>query len=157
RRRGIEPARRDRDVPGHQHATRRPRLCGGRRRQTGEDQDGKQEQRKPAVGPERNHRVLLDGGPAWARGWGRPTPASSRPAKGGPEAGQTRRTTSDKTMTNQPRLDELAVSIYKCQRTPSAEGGRRMKIRPLQDRLLVERIEEQEVRQGSIIIPDTAK
>ena len=32
-----------------------------------------------------------------------------------------------------------------------------MKIRPLQDRLLVERIEEQEVRQGSIIIPDTAK
>ena len=32
-----------------------------------------------------------------------------------------------------------------------------MKIRPLQDRLLVERIEEQEARQGSIIIPDTAK
>jgi chaperonin GroES len=32
-----------------------------------------------------------------------------------------------------------------------------MKIRPLQDRLLVERVEEQEVRQGGIIIPDTAK
>ena len=32
-----------------------------------------------------------------------------------------------------------------------------MKIRPLQDRLLVERLEEQEVRQGGIIIPDTAK
>jgi chaperonin GroES len=32
-----------------------------------------------------------------------------------------------------------------------------MKIRPLQDRLLVERIEEHEVRQGGIIIPDTAK
>jgi chaperonin GroES len=32
-----------------------------------------------------------------------------------------------------------------------------MKIRPLHDRLLVERIEEQEVKSGSIIIPDTAK
>jgi chaperonin GroES len=32
-----------------------------------------------------------------------------------------------------------------------------MKIRPLHDRLLVERIEEQEVRRGGIIIPDTAK
>jgi chaperonin GroES len=32
-----------------------------------------------------------------------------------------------------------------------------MKIRPLQDRLLVERVEEQEVRQGGIIIPNTAK
>jgi chaperonin GroES len=32
-----------------------------------------------------------------------------------------------------------------------------MKIRPMHDRLLVERIEEQEVRQGGIIIPDTAK
>ncbi len=32
-----------------------------------------------------------------------------------------------------------------------------MKIRPLQDRLLVERIEEGEVRKGGIIIPDTAK
>jgi chaperonin GroES len=32
-----------------------------------------------------------------------------------------------------------------------------MKIRPLHDRLLVERLEEQEVRRGGIIIPDTAK
>jgi chaperonin GroES len=32
-----------------------------------------------------------------------------------------------------------------------------MQIRPLHDRLLVERIEEQEVRRGGIIIPDTAK
>jgi chaperonin GroES len=32
-----------------------------------------------------------------------------------------------------------------------------MKIRPLHDRVLVERIEEQEVRRGGIIIPDTAK
>jgi chaperonin GroES len=32
-----------------------------------------------------------------------------------------------------------------------------MKIRPLQDRLLVERLEEREVKKGGIIIPDTAK
>jgi chaperonin GroES len=32
-----------------------------------------------------------------------------------------------------------------------------MKIRPLHDRILVKRIEEQEVRRGGIIVPDTAK
>jgi chaperonin GroES len=32
-----------------------------------------------------------------------------------------------------------------------------MKIRPLHDRVLVKRLEEQEVRKGGIIIPDTAK
>jgi chaperonin GroES len=32
-----------------------------------------------------------------------------------------------------------------------------MKIRPLHDRLLVERLEEKEARKGGIIIPDTAK
>jgi chaperonin GroES len=32
-----------------------------------------------------------------------------------------------------------------------------MNVRPLRDRLLVERIEEQEQRVGGIIIPDTAK
>jgi chaperonin GroES len=32
-----------------------------------------------------------------------------------------------------------------------------MKIRPLHDRILVERLEEQETRRGGIIIPDTAK
>ena len=32
-----------------------------------------------------------------------------------------------------------------------------MKIRPLHDRIMVERLEEQEVRRGGIIIPDTAK
>jgi chaperonin GroES len=32
-----------------------------------------------------------------------------------------------------------------------------MKIRPLHDRVLVKRLEEQEVRRGGIIIPDTAK
>jgi len=32
-----------------------------------------------------------------------------------------------------------------------------MKVRPLHDRILVERMEEQEVRRGGIIIPDTAK
>ena len=32
-----------------------------------------------------------------------------------------------------------------------------MKIRPLHDRILVKRIEEEEVRRSGIIIPDTAK
>jgi len=32
-----------------------------------------------------------------------------------------------------------------------------MKIRPLHDRVLVKRVEEQEVHRGGIIIPDTAK
>ena len=32
-----------------------------------------------------------------------------------------------------------------------------MKIRPLHDRVLVQRLEEEEVSQGGIIIPDTAK
>ena len=32
-----------------------------------------------------------------------------------------------------------------------------MKVRPLHDRIMVERLEEQEVRRGGIIIPDTAK
>ncbi len=32
-----------------------------------------------------------------------------------------------------------------------------MKIRPMHDRILVERLEEQEVKRGGIIIPDTAK
>ncbi|MCK5551675.1 MAG: co-chaperone GroES, partial [Deltaproteobacteria bacterium] len=32
-----------------------------------------------------------------------------------------------------------------------------MKIRPLQDRILVKRIEEEETTAGGIIIPDTAK
>ena len=32
-----------------------------------------------------------------------------------------------------------------------------MKIRPLHDRILIKRLEEQETRKGGIIIPDTAK
>jgi chaperonin GroES len=34
---------------------------------------------------------------------------------------------------------------------------RKMKLRPLQDRILVERIEEEKTTKGGIIIPDTAK
>src|SRR5262245_41735837 len=38
------------------------------------------------------------------------------------------------------------------------EGGRdTMKIRPLHDRILVERLEETEVKTGGMVIPDTAK
>jgi chaperonin GroES len=36
-------------------------------------------------------------------------------------------------------------------------GKAQMKIRPLHDRILVERLEEKEVKKGGIIIPDTAK
>ena len=32
-----------------------------------------------------------------------------------------------------------------------------MKIRPLHDRMVIERLEEREVKKGGIIIPDTAK
>ena len=32
-----------------------------------------------------------------------------------------------------------------------------MKVRPLHDRILVERLEEKEIKRGGIIIPDTAK
>jgi chaperonin GroES len=38
-----------------------------------------------------------------------------------------------------------------------SRGSRLMKIRPLHDRVLVERFEEREVKKGGIIIPDTAK
>lgn len=33
----------------------------------------------------------------------------------------------------------------------------KMKVKPLRDRVLLRRIEEQEVKKGAIIIPDTAK
>jgi chaperonin GroES len=46
-----------------------------------------------------------------------------------------------------------------CARNNPQHGGGReaMKIRPLHDRILVERLEEKEVKKGGIIIPDTAK
>src|SRR6185436_8816485 len=50
-------------------------------------------------------------------------------------------------------------TAQKASATPTKHQGGRdtMKIRPLHDRILVERLEEQEVRRGGIIIPDTAK
>jgi chaperonin GroES len=36
-------------------------------------------------------------------------------------------------------------------------GGPTMKIRPLQDRVIIRRIQEEEKTKGGIIIPDTAK
>jgi chaperonin GroES len=41
--------------------------------------------------------------------------------------------------------------------TQKKEAQVAMKIRPLHDRILVERLEEQEQKRGGIIIPDTAK
>jgi chaperonin GroES len=37
------------------------------------------------------------------------------------------------------------------------KGGKLMTVRPLHDRVLIKRIEEQETMKGGIIIPDTAK
>jgi chaperonin GroES len=39
----------------------------------------------------------------------------------------------------------------------SKRGGGLMKVRPLHDRILIERVEEKEGKKGGIIIPDTAK
>jgi chaperonin GroES len=39
----------------------------------------------------------------------------------------------------------------------SPKGGECMKLRPLADRVVIKRIEEEEVKKGGIIIPDTAK
>jgi chaperonin GroES len=38
-----------------------------------------------------------------------------------------------------------------------SKGGSKVKIRPLQDRVLIKRVDEQEQVRGGIIIPDTAK
>src|SRR5215468_10856873 len=61
-----------------------------------------------------------------------------------------------------------AVVLYRAGRSASTstessrpiahrERRRVMKIRPLQDRVIVQRIEEEEKTKGGIIIPDTAK
>src|SRR5213593_4153688 len=47
------------------------------------------------------------------------------------------------------------LAVTKSVRPPG--GTAHMKIRPLHDRILVERLEEKEVKKGGIIIPDTAK
>src|SRR6476620_2299251 len=53
------------------------------------------------------------------------------------------------------RLSRRALSIAT---DPSHEkGGSHMNVRPLRDRILLNRVEEQEQRVGGIIIPDTAK
>jgi len=52
----------------------------------------------------------------------------------------------------------LALDRFECQSTfkhPKQEHA--MKIRPLQDRIIVKRMEEEEKTKGGIIIPDTAK
>jgi chaperonin GroES len=45
---------------------------------------------------------------------------------------------------------------YPAKRVPLREN-QAMKVRPLHDRLLVKRIEEEETTKGGLIIPDTAK
>src|SRR5213596_3028410 len=45
---------------------------------------------------------------------------------------------------------------YRRRRDTGARGGS-MNVKPLADRILVRRIEEQEMKRGGILIPDTAK
>src|SRR3989441_1509727 len=47
--------------------------------------------------------------------------------------------------------------IQKVISTLSTDGAERMNVRPLHDRIIVQRIEEGEQKVGGIIIPDTAK
>src|SRR6266571_681960 len=54
------------------------------------------------------------------------------------------------------QVDPRSGHVARPGRNPPQEEER-MKIRPLHDRLLVERLEEKEVKKGGIIIPDTAK
>src|SRR5262249_53785070 len=58
-------------------------------------------------------------------------------------------------------LSTLRARVLKCVRPipeqPLAAGGFLMKFRPLHDRLLVRRLEQDEKTSGGIIIPDTAK
>jgi chaperonin GroES len=61
------------------------------------------------------------------------------------------------------RLNELALPEIECQQQKprtTTQGGRAMatpKIRPLQDRILVKRLTNEDKTKGGIIIPDTAK
>ena len=55
---------------------------------------------------------------------------------------------------------DLALWPQECQYQPARRGGPRedkMKFRPLHDRVVVKRIEEEQKTKGGIIIPDTAK
>jgi chaperonin GroES len=55
-----------------------------------------------------------------------------------------------------PGFPGFGTAGRKAQNT-SFTGGSFMKIRPLYDRILVKRLEPQEMKKGGIIIPDTAK
>src|SRR5260370_3965444 len=58
-----------------------------------------------------------------------------------------------------PCLAEYLSRVYGStpQRTMMVQGDRPMRFRPLQDRVLIRRVEEEEKTAGGIIIPDTAK
>jgi len=54
-------------------------------------------------------------------------------------------------------LTTLGAAFFGFRITEQINGGREMKLKPLHDRILVERIEEEEEVRGGIVIPDTAK
>jgi chaperonin GroES len=59
--------------------------------------------------------------------------------------------------TDRPRPNEARQKTEFVMSKKDSKGGSKVKIRPLQDRVLIKRIDEQEQVRGGIIIPDTAK
>src|SRR5580765_285950 len=55
------------------------------------------------------------------------------------------------------RQNQTGVGSQKRGVDPNKNGGQEMKIRPLHDKVLIKRINEEERTKGGIIIPDTAK
>src|SRR3989449_8583934 len=51
----------------------------------------------------------------------------------------------------------VPVKAYSIDLNPKAHGGRRMKLKPLADRLIVQAVEEEETTASGLVLPDTAK
>jgi len=95
---------------------------------------------------------LLEHDYVWVKGIGVLWKPRTAPcgAPGSPTEPTSRRSVGSSTST------PTAAGVSCCQRRPRKEN-RAMKVRPLHDRILVKRIEEEEKTKGGLIIPDTAK
>jgi chaperonin GroES len=60
-------------------------------------------------------------------------------------------------MRSSRRYSDWANSLKISKLNQKSERGQEVKIRPLQDRVIVKRVNEEEKSKGGIIIPDTAK
>jgi chaperonin GroES len=56
-----------------------------------------------------------------------------------------------------PRTGRGRPSARPAKVAPASKGSARIKVRPLRDRVLVRRVEEQQQTVGGIIVPDSAK